>query len=103
MLEVMESWDYKKWFDTLEDSSSRAAIDGRILMIRRLGRLAGDFKSVGSGVFELRINKGPGYRVYVSIQGKTLLLLLLGGSKRRQGDDIKRATKILAEWEAENG
>ncbi len=58
----------------------------------------GDCDSVGKGVMELRIHYGPGYRIYFSEQGGTILLLLLGGSKRTQARDIKKAQEYLAEF-----
>jgi putative addiction module killer protein len=78
------------WLDRLGDRSVRARI------VARLDRLAdglyGDWKSVGGGVFELRINNGPGYRVYFGQDGgKLILLLLCGGIKRTQVKDIEKA------------
>ena len=84
---------YVKWIDGLHDTRARA----RILV--RVERLAsgnpGDVKPVGEGVSELRINYGPGYRVYYKKQGQEVIILLAGGDKRTQPSDIKTAL-ILA-------
>jgi putative addiction module killer protein len=68
----------------------------------RIDRLAlgnpGDVKPIGSGISEMRIDYGPGYRVYFVQQGSTVVLILCGGDKRTQAADIKRAIKIAADW-----
>lgn len=68
----------------------------------RIDRLAlgnpGDVKSVGSGISEMRIDYGPGYRVYFVKRGSAVLVILCGGDKRTQAADIKRAIKIAADW-----
>ncbi len=68
----------------------------------RIDRLAlgnpGDVKSVGSGISEMRIDYGPGYRVYFVQRGSAVLVILCGGDKRTQAADIKRAIKIAADW-----
>ncbi len=68
----------------------------------RIDRLAlgnpGDVRPVGSGVSEMRINYGPGYRVYYIQRGSTIVVILCGGDKRTQTADIKRAIKIAADW-----
>jgi putative addiction module killer protein len=78
-----------EWLDGLRNGVARARI------IARLDRLTvglkGDWKSVGDGVYELRINFGPGYRVYYGHDGSALILLLCGGEKRTQVRDIERA------------
>lgn len=80
---------FKVWLDGLRDINGRAKV--RIRLDRaRLGNL-GDYKSVGEGVFEMRIDFGPGYRVYFGIAGNRLILLLLGGDKSSQTRDIQRA------------
>lgn len=60
--------------------------------------MAGDVKPVGEGVSELRIDYGPGYRVYFKRRGNTLIILLCGGDKRTQDDDIKLAKKLAKQW-----
>lgn len=73
-------------------------------IIRRLNRLEqgnfGDFKPVRGGVHELRIDVGPGYRVYYAQTGKTVMLLLCGGSKRTQAADIDRACDCWRDWQS---
>lgn len=80
---------FRKWLNSLKDTNSRAKIRVRLNRIR-LGNL-GDCKSVGSGVSELRIDYGPGYRVYLGQDGDEIIILLLGGDKKRQQKDIETA------------
>lgn len=75
--------------ESLKDTTGRATIANRLNRIS-LGNY-GDCRSVGNGVHELRIHYGPGYRVYFAEQENTIVLLLLGGSKRTQNKDIKKA------------
>mgnify|MGYP001388219169 FL=1 len=60
----------------------------------------GDVKPVGAGVSELRVDHGPGYRVYIAQRGAILVVLLCGGTKARQQADIERAKRLAQEWEA---
>jgi len=89
MVEIRKTENFAKWVDKLKDIRARA----RILV--RIERLAagnpGDSKSVGEGVSELRIDYGPGYRVYYKKQGSALIILLAGGDKRTQSKDINTA------------
>ncbi len=85
---------FKEWLASLRDKKARARVRSRIAHLR-LGNL-GDFDSVGGGVLELRIHYGPGYRVYCGEVGKKLVILLCGGDKSSQGNDIKRAIEY---WE----
>lgn len=96
MFEVRQSSIYRDWFDRLRDRQARVRIDARISRLSKGN--AGDAKSVGSGVSELRIDHGPGYRVYFSRQGKTIIVLLCGGDKRTQQADIERAIEIAKHW-----
>lgn len=96
MFEVRQSSIYRDWFDRLRDRQARVRIDARISRLSKGN--AGDAKSVGSGVSELRIDCGPGYRVYFSRKGKTIILLLCGGDKRTQQTDIERAIEIAKHW-----
>ena len=86
---------FRNWLDSL-DMTTKARIQARILRIES-GNL-GDHKSVGRGVGELRIDFGPGYRVYFGKDGATLILLLTGGHKGSQGRDIKRAQALWSEY-----
>jgi len=82
---------YQQWLDKLKD------LKGRVAIQRRLDRMAdgnfGDHKFCRNGVWELRIDFGPGYRVYYAREGKTIVLLLCGGAKRTQSADIKDAVE----------
>jgi len=78
----------------------------RAMIASRLDRLAfgnaGDVKPVGSGISELRIDYGPGYRVYFLGHGKEIVILLCGGDKSTQAGDIKTAKRLAEEWREEN-
>ena len=89
MLEVRQTNVFASWFRSLRDRQARARIQVRINRLQ-LG-LAGDVKSVGKSVSELRIDYGPGYRVYYTQSGHELVILLAGGDKRTQDRDIKKA------------
>ncbi|MCY3737658.1 MAG: type II toxin-antitoxin system RelE/ParE family toxin [Gemmatimonadaceae bacterium] len=92
MLEVRRTEVYASWLDGLRDVRARA----RVLV--RVERLAagnpGDVRPVGEGVSEIRIDYGPGYRVYFKRQGRTVVVLLAGGDKRTQSDDIDTALRL---------
>ena len=92
MIEIRKTDTFAKWIDGLKDIRARA----RILV--RIERLAagnpGDVKSVGEGVSELRINYGPGYRVYYHKIGRKIVILLAGGDKSSQTRDIKVAIRL---------
>ena len=100
-IRVVQSRDYDRWFDSLRDGRAKARILARTRRLS-LGNF-GDAKSVGGGVSELRIDYGPGYRVYFARRGGDLVLLLIGGDKARQKSDIDRAREIAAAWEPEDG
>ena len=87
---------FDKWLIGLRDLRARARVDTR-LNRASLGNL-GDFASIGEGVFELRIFYGPGYRVYYSLAGENVMLLLLGGTKGTQKRDIQIAKAYLADY-----
>lgn len=78
-----------RWLSGLRDSAARARIVARLDRLK--AGLLGDWKSVGEGVCELRIDYGPGYRVYYAQDGEALILLLCGGDKRSQAKDVERA------------
>jgi len=84
------------WLKSLKDRVGRANITNRLNRVA-LGNY-GDCEPVGDGVYELKIHYGPGYRVYFSEQKETIILLLLGGSKRTQANDIKKAKQFWAEF-----
>jgi putative addiction module killer protein len=92
MIEIRETEIYSQWFKSLRDRQAKARIDIRI---RRLSMgNPGDVKPVGQGVSELRIDYGPGYRVYFIQRGEILIILLAGGDKRTQERDIKTALEL---------
>jgi len=86
------------WLDELRDGQTRARILARLDRLQ--AGLLGDWDTVGEGVYELRIDFGPGYRVYYGQEGKSLILLLCGGDKRTQAKDIKRAHAYWKDYEA---
>ena len=97
MIEVRQTEVFSDWLRKLRDEDARARIQIRIRRLS-LGNF-GDVKPVGEGVSELRIDYGPGYRVYVRQQGNALVLLLAGGTKKTQEADIAKARKLAKEWE----
>mgnify|MGYP002358881537 CR=1 FL=1 len=97
MLEVRQTDIYARWFAKLRDRQARARIDVRIRRLS-LGN-AGDVRPVGEGVSELRIDYGPGYRVYFIQRGQRLVVLLAGGDKRTQVQDIETAIALAREMQ----
>ena len=96
MVEVVKSTSFESWLTGLKDGQARLRVIARIE--RLADGNAGDVKPVGSGVSELRLDFGPGYRVYFMQRGALLIVLLAGGDKRTQDADIKRAIKIARDW-----
>ena len=92
MHEIRKTEEFKAWLDTLNDLMGRAKIQARIKRLAEGNQ--GNVKSVGSKVFEMKIDFGPGYRIYYAKQENTVYLLLIGGSKRTQVRDIQIA-KLL--------
>lgn len=88
---------FQAWLDSLKDVQARARISTRLLRLE-LGNF-GDHKSVGGGIWELRIHHGPGYRIYYALSGKDLVLLCEGGSKATQKTDIQRAQERWSDWQ----
>ena len=92
MVEVRQTEVYSRWFKRLRDSQARARI---LIRIRRLSRgNPGDVKPVGEGISEMRVDYGPGYRVYFAQRGKALVILLAGGDKASQEQDIRKAKEL---------
>ena len=89
---------FDDWLHGLADRQARARIDARLSRV--LGGNFGDVEPVGEGVLELRIDWGPGYRVYFARVGPVIVLLLCGGDKRTQQRDIWRAKAILKDYKA---
>lgn len=101
MLEVRETDTYARWFVSLRDERAKARIVARIRRLS-LGHF-GDAKTLGAGFGELRVDYGPGYRIYFARRGDTLVLLISGGDKSRQKADIERARALAARWELDDG
>ncbi|MGD0345882.1 MAG: type II toxin-antitoxin system RelE/ParE family toxin [Terracidiphilus sp.] len=101
MIELKQTETFRRWRTKLRDQRVRA------LIASRLDRLAfgnaGDVRPVGDGVSELRIDHGPGYRVYFQLRGNTIAILLCGGDKRTQDRDIKTAKRLAKEWSETDG
>jgi putative addiction module killer protein len=87
-----------EWLESLRDGATRGRIAARLDRLK-VG-LLGDWKTVGNGVFELRIDHGPGYRVYYGQMGRTLILLLCGGDKSTQAKDIETAHAYWKDYKA---
>jgi putative addiction module killer protein len=100
MIEFLQTETFRKWRIRLRDERIRA------LIASRLDRLAfgnaGDVKPVGQGISELRIDHGPGYRIYFMKRGNTIIILLCGGDKNSQAKDINTAKRLAEEWSEEN-
>lgn len=94
MLTTTQTTQFAEWLSGLKDHVAKAAVVRRIERLQ--GGLFGDCKSVGGGVSELRLDVGPGYRVYFTRRGDTLVVLLVGGTKRTQQADIEEAQRLAA-------
>ena len=88
---------FEEWLNKLKDTKTRAKIKTRLTRVT-LGNL-GDYKSVGDGVCELRINYGKGYRIYFAQQGSILIILLCEGDKDSQQKDIKQAKQYWLDYQ----
>ena len=97
MFEVQQTSVFTAWFRSLRDRTTQGRIVARIERVQ-LGNF-GDAKAVGDGVHELRMDFGPGYRVYYTRRGTRIILLLCGGDKGSQPRDILRAKQIASELE----
>lgn len=98
MIEILRTDEFAKWLKRLKDLDAKSRINLRIRRISLTGNL-GDYKSVGDGVCELRIDYGPGYRIYFSQRGKEIILLLIGGDKSSQQRDIEKAKDLNKRYE----
>ena len=94
MVEVRQTEEFSGWLHRLRDANAVARIAGRIRRME-MGN-PGDTRGVGHGILEMRIDYGPGYRIYYVHRGAQLVILLCGGDKRTQPKDIKRAEKLAA-------
>jgi len=92
VIEIRKTEIFARWLDNLRDIRARARIQVRVE--RLTAGNAGDVKPVGEGVSELRIDYGPGYRVYFKKHGREVVILLAGGDKGSQAADIKTALRL---------
>jgi putative addiction module killer protein len=97
MIEIRKTVLFAQWLDDLRDLQARARIQARIE--RLVAENPGDVAAVGEGVSELRINYGPGYRVYFKTRGRELIILLAGGDKTTQAKDIRAALRLARNLE----
>ncbi|KFI92406.1 putative addiction module killer protein [Bifidobacterium saguini DSM 23967] len=97
-MEIKQSNEFAKWFRKLKNHEAKAAIQARLDACRLAGRPLGDIKPTGGAVSEMRFHLGAGYRVYFTMRGNVLMLLLAGGDKSTQQVDIKRAHDILNDY-----
>lgn len=94
MITIRQTDLFRSWFQGLRDEKVKARINVRLQRLA-LGHV-GDAKAVGSGVYELRLQFGPGYRIYYTVQGSDLVILLIGGDKSTQRSDIAKAIALTA-------
>lgn len=99
MLTVHLTPDFAAWLDDLRDKRAQVRIAARLRQAEA-GNL-GDWKPVGTGVAEMRVDFGPGYRLYFSRKGSLVVVMLAGGDKSSQETDIRRAQRILRQLESE--
>ena len=97
MITVLQTTEFVKWLKRLKDAETRARI---LVRIRRLSLTEnfGDGRPVGDGVYEMRVEHGPGYRLYYARRDNALVLLLIGGDKSSQQRDIAKAKKLNLEY-----
>ncbi|MDP1556800.1 MAG: type II toxin-antitoxin system RelE/ParE family toxin [Hyphomonas sp.] len=96
MIEIEQTEGFRAWFEGLRDGRVKQRISARLTNIMAKGSF-GDHRSVGSNVSELRFHFGPGYRIYYTLRGETLVLLLAGGDKSSQARDIRKAIQLAEE------
>jgi len=96
MIEIIKSDTFERWLLGLKDRVTRFRVQARI--DRLASGNAGDFKTLREGILEMRIDHGPGYRVYFMHKGPVVIVILAGGDKRSQDADIERAILIAKQW-----
>ena len=96
MYRVEQTAEFASWLDGLRDRRARTKIATRLLRIE--AGLLGDWKAVGDGVSELRIDYGPGYRLYYTIRDQTIVFLLCGSDKRNQDRAIRLAKELVRKF-----
>lgn len=97
MIEIIQSETFARWLGKLKDRAAIMRINARLRRLTETGNF-GDAKPVREGIGEMRIDYGPGYRLYFIQNGPVLVILLAGGDKSTQDADIKRAIDIAKEW-----
>ena len=100
-MKIIRSTHFSRWLKKLDNGLAKARILRRLERINETGDL-GDWHSLGDGVFELRFFFGPGYRVYFTKRGESVIILLAGGDKGTQERDIEKARQIAKEYENED-
>lgn len=93
--EVRTTDEFDGWLDSLSDAKAQAIVAERLVRVQT--GLFGDHDTVGDGVSELRIHYGPGYRLYYTVRGLIVVIMLCGGIKKTQKRDIKKAKKIATD------
>jgi putative addiction module killer protein len=96
VIEIVQSDEFESWIGKLRDLRAQLRIRARIERMSKGN--PGDVKPVGEGISELRVDYGPGYRVYILQRGDVLIVLLCGGDKSTQTKDIKQAKLIAQRW-----
>jgi putative addiction module killer protein len=97
---VLQTEVFEEWLDGLRDRKAVAAVRNRILRIK--GGLFGDVRSLGGRVSEARIDYGPGYRLYFTMQGLVAVILLCGGDKSSQSRDVRKAKRMASELDEDD-
>lgn len=97
---VLQTEEFRDWLDALKDMKAQVRIAAR-LRLAEVGNL-GDWKPVGAGLSEMRVDIGPGYRLYFTRRQNILVIMLAGGDKATQARDIKRAQKLLTQLELDS-
>ena len=100
MLKIRKTDVFTKWMKKLKDTIGKAHINRRIDRLERGN--PGDVEPIGEGCYEMKINHGPGYRVYYRDTGQEITIILCGGDKSTQQNDINRAKRIACEIEEDN-
>ncbi|SPA24418.1 conserved hypothetical protein [Cupriavidus taiwanensis] len=99
MLSIRTTQTFDRWYSALRDNAARIRIQVRI--DRMLNGNPGDVKALGGGIFAMRVDHGPGYRIYIQRRGEVLVVLLCGGNKSTQRADIERARHLAVNLDLE--
>jgi len=95
-MKIKQTETFEKWMDGLRDRQAQLRVSARILRLAEGN--PGDSKALSGGIVEMKIDYGPGYRVYYTQKGSEIVLLLVGGDKRTQSTDIETAKRLAREW-----